>query len=63
MSALQEFINTEPGLAILAVLIIGVALVLAVRIVLASFGCLLRLVLVAVVVIALVVLLQRLLAH
>jgi hypothetical protein len=43
LAALQQFANANPGLAVVAAFSIGVLFVLAVRILLSSAGCLIRL--------------------
>ena len=57
MPALQQFINANPVLAVVATFISGVIAFLAARILLANSGCLARLAVVVVTIIAIVVLL------
>ena len=58
MPALQQFISANPGLAVAAAFIVGAIVVLAGRILLASAGCLVRVAVVAVIVVAIVLLLR-----
>jgi len=61
--ALQQFINTNPVLAVAVVFIGGVVAFLAVRILLENSGCLVRVAVAAIIVIAILLLLQFMLAR
>ncbi len=63
MVGLQQFINANPVLAVVAIFIIGVIMFLATRIVLANSGCLARLAVAVVTIIAIVFLLRVMLVH
>jgi len=41
--SMQQFVNTNPGLVIVVLFVVGIILVLAARILLQSAGCLVRL--------------------
>ena len=61
MPALQQFINANPVLAVVAVFIGGVVSFLAARILLANFGCLARVAVAVVIIIAILWLLRLML--
>jgi hypothetical protein len=61
--ALQQFINANPVLAVVAVFISGVVAFLAARILLASSGCLARAALAVVIIIVILLLLRFMLVH
>ncbi len=63
MPALQQFINANPALAVVATFISGVIAFLAARILLANSGCLARLAVAVVIIIAIVVLLRFMLVR
>jgi hypothetical protein len=60
---LQQFINANPLLVVVAAFIIGMIAFLAVRIVLASAGCLVRVVVTVAIVIAILLLLRFMLVR
>jgi len=61
--ALQQLINANPVLVVVAVFIIGVIAFLAARILLASFGCLARLAIAVVIIVAILLLLRFMLVR
>lgn len=63
LSSVQQLLNANPLLVIVALFVIGIVAVLAARILLANAGCLLHLGLAIVVIVAVVVLLRLLLVH
>jgi len=63
MPGLQTFFNANPVLAVLAAFGIGIIAVLAIRILLASAGCLVRVAVAAIIVVAILFLLRMLLAR
>jgi len=63
MPGLQTFFNANPVLAVVAAFSIGIIVILAIRILLASAGCLVRVAVAAIIVVAILFLLRMLLAR
>jgi hypothetical protein len=63
LSGVQQFLNANPALVIIALFVIGVIVVLAARILLENAGCLLQLGCAIVVLVVIVLLLRLLIFH